>query len=123
MRALVVDDSATTRRLIAEMLRELGFEVAEAEHGRAALDSLEVEEGPELLVLDWNMPHVDGLECVVRLRGDPRYDGVRILMVTTETELSQVSRAITAGADEYLMKPFSRAMVEEKLALLGLVRG
>ena len=123
MRAIVVDDSSTTRRLIAGMLRELGFDVVEAENGREALDALRAHDQPDLMVLDWNMPVVDGLECVVEVRRDRRYDPVRILMVTTETDLGQVTRAISAGANEYLMKPFSRAMVEEKLALLGLAHG
>lgn len=123
MHALVADDAGTTRRLIADMLRELGFQVTEAADGRAALHELQSRERPQLLVLDWHMPVVDGLECLVRVRGDRRFDPVRILMVTTETELSQVAKAIAAGADEYLMKPFSKAMVEEKLKLLGLGHG
>lgn len=118
-RALVVDDSATTRRIIGGILRDVGFDVAEAANGVEALERLGEMCETQLAIVDWNMPVLDGLACVQALRADPRYASLRILMVTTETEKESIVAAVAAGADEYLMKPFTREMVVEKLALMG----
>jgi two-component system chemotaxis response regulator CheY len=120
MRAIVVDDSRTVRAILGKMLRGMGFDVFEAEDGRAALAVLD-ETGPlDLALVDWNMPGMDGLQLVQAVRGDLRLDGMRIMMVTTETDVERIIRALDAGANEYLMKPFTPAAVIEKLALLGL---
>jgi len=123
MQAIVVDDSRAMRMLMGRLLKDIGFEVAEAGDGSEALDSLRerLAGNPvQLALVDWNMPEMSGIELVEAVRSDPSFAGLRIVMVTTETELSQVSRALDAGADEYLMKPFTRDDVVGKLELLGL---
>lgn len=120
MRALIVDDSRAIRTIVRGILRPLGFETIEAGHGREALERLR-EGGPvELALIDWNMPEMNGFELVKALRADAANDATRLMMITTETDLADVARALEAGANEYLMKPFTRQLVEEKLALLGL---
>jgi len=117
--ALVIDDSGTTRRIIAGILRQIGFDVVEAANGREGLDCLHDMHKPELVVVDWNMPELDGLGFIKAVRADHAFDDVRLMMVTTEAEKRQVVRALAAGADEYVMKPFTREMLVEKLVLLG----
>src|SRR5690606_10110088 len=99
----------------------LGFRVIEAVDGEDALARLESGEIPAVALIDWNMPRLDGLDLVRAIRAERAYDAMRLLMITTENELGRVSAALEAGADEYLMKPFTRQMLLEKLALLGLV--
>ena len=123
MQAMVVDDSRAMRMLMGRLLKDIGYEVAEAGDGSQALDSLRerLAANPvQLALVDWNMPEMSGIELVEAVRADPAFAGLRIVMVTTETELSQVMRALEAGADEYLMKPFTRDDVVGKLELLGL---
>jgi two-component system chemotaxis response regulator CheY len=120
VKALIVDDSRTIRMLLGRILRELGFDTAEAGDGQCALEVLRARRDVDLMLVDWNMPVMDGYELLCALKADGSFRDLRILMVTTETEISQVERALAAGANEYLMKPFSREAVEEKLALLGL---
>ena len=119
MQALVIDDSRAVRLLVGNILREQGFEVCDAGHGQEGLEKL--QENPEisLVLVDWNMPVMDGLEFIQAVRKQRAWDGVRIVMVTTETESEQVQRAITAGANEYVMKPFTREVLVAKLSLLG----
>jgi two-component system, chemotaxis family, chemotaxis protein CheY len=120
MKALVVDDSRSMRAILSKQLRELGFQAVEAGGGAEALRALN-EQGPfELVLLDWNMPEMDGREVLTLIRSEPGYQDVRVMMVTTESEMSQVSVALEAGANEYLMKPFDRDSLLEKLILLGL---
>ena len=119
MNALVVDDSRAIRMILAKTLRELGFEVSEAVDGADALAKLDAGLDAELLLVDWNMPTMSGIELIEALRTPPRSSTAKIVMVTTETEVPQVVRALTAGADEYVMKPFTAAAIQEKLQLLG----
>jgi two-component system chemotaxis response regulator CheY len=121
MRALVIDDSRTVRAIIGKTLRELGMEVAEAGNGREGLDALRAPPGAELVLVDWNMPVMNGLEFITAVRADRAFDAVRIMMVTTETEQEQVLRALRAGANEYLMKPFTPEVLVAKLGLLGML--
>jgi two-component system chemotaxis response regulator CheY len=118
MRALVIDDSRTVRAIIGKILREEGLEVVEAANGREGLERLRDTPGVELVLVDWNMPEMNGLEFVEAVRADRAFDPVRIMMVTTETEQGQVVRALDAGANEYLMKPFTRDVLVAKLSLL-----
>ena len=118
MRALVIDDSRTVRAIIGRILRDEGLEVVEAANGREGLERLREESGVELVLVDWNMPEMNGLEFIQAVRADRAYDAVRIMMVTTETEQGQVVRALEAGANEYLMKPFTREILVAKLSLL-----
>lgn len=123
MQAIVVDDSRAMRMLMGRLLKDIGFTVDEAGDGSEALDRLRerlVAEPVQLALVDWNMPEMSGIELVEAVRADPAFASLRIVMVTTETELSQVTRALEAGADEYLMKPFTRDDVIGKLELLGL---
>ncbi|HLK10308.1 MAG TPA: response regulator [Candidatus Binatia bacterium] len=120
MRALVIDDSQAIRILIANILKRIGFEVLEAANGREALERLAAASRMDVAFVDWNMPEMDGLAFVQAVRAEPRWAAVRLMMVTTETETAQVVRALAAGADEYLMKPFTKDALIEKLALLGI---
>ena len=120
MRALVVDDSRSMRSIILKQLKELGFEVYEAENGHEAMSRLHEVRNIHLVLLDWNMPEMDGLEVLSLIRAEPEYKEVRVMMVTTESEMSRVATALEAGASEYLMKPFDREALLEKLILLGL---
>ena len=120
MLALVIDDSRAVRLLIGNFLREMGMEVFEAGDGRQALEQLRLNPGLELVLVDWNMPEMNGLEFIRAVRSQRGYDHVRILMVTTETETEQVTRALSAGANEYLMKPFTKEILVAKLNLLDV---
>jgi two-component system chemotaxis response regulator CheY len=123
VQAIVVDDSRAMRMLMGRLLKDIGFAVDEAGDGSEALDRLRerlAADPVQLALVDWNMPEMSGIELVEAVRSDPAFSSLRIVMVTTETELSQVSRALEAGADEYLMKPFTRDDVLGKLELLGL---
>jgi len=120
MHALVVDDSRSMRLIIAKVLKELGFTVAEAGDGREALGRLNAGEQADLMLIDWNMPVVNGLELVRAVRANPLLSRIRIMMVTTETSMSQMHLALEAGANEYLMKPFTKDVLLGKLAMLGI---
>jgi two-component system chemotaxis response regulator CheY len=120
MHALVVDDSRVIRRLLGDMLRQIGFEVSEAVNGHEALDFLERENDPDVVLVDWNMPVMTGIDFVKAVRSDDRYKDLRLMMVTSETELKHMQAALDAGANEYVTKPFVKEMIAEKLQLLGL---
>ena len=120
MRALIIDDSRATRNLLGRILQEIGFETFEAANGSDALAALRAEGPPELALVDWNMPVMDGYAFVCAVREEPLYDDTRLMMVTTETGLEDVQRALMAGADEYVMKPFTREIIIEKLGLMGI---
>ena len=105
---------------VGGMLRDIGFEVFEAEDGNVALTRLKEIGQPDLVLIDWNMPVMNGYEFVIAVRSDERYNDVPLMMVTTETEMSQVVKALEAGANEYIMKPFTREILLEKLEILGV---
>ena len=117
--ALVVDDSRAVRMILSRSLAELGFEVTAAGDGAEALALLRASMA--LVLVDWNMPRMNGLEFVERLRADTRFASVKVMMVTTETEVDQMVKALAAGADEYVMKPFTKDILADKLRMLGLV--
>lgn len=123
MRAIVIDDSRAIRSILGGMLREMGFEVGEAVNGRDAMMHLKASDPPDLAMLDWNMPEMNGFDLLVRVRAIRAFDSMRIVMVTTETETSQMVKALEAGANEYVMKPFTREVIREKLQLLGIING
>jgi two-component system chemotaxis response regulator CheY len=122
MRAIVVDDSRATRMILKRALAREGFEVVEAGDGRQALVELEKTGALDLALVDWNMPVMTGYELIREVRSRADLNSMAIMMVTTETEASQVQRALEAGANEYVMKPFTEEMLREKLLLLGLAR-
>jgi two-component system chemotaxis response regulator CheY len=120
-KALVVDDSRAIRMIVSRTLRELGYEVREACNGREALQVMEAENYTVKLVLaDWNMPELNGLDLVKCLRRNPLLASLVVVMVTTETEVGQMAAALEAGANEYVMKPFTREILVEKLQLAGI---
>jgi two-component system chemotaxis response regulator CheY len=120
-KALVVDDSRAVRMILARTLKELGFEVREAANGREALEVIETERTAVSLVLaDWNMPEINGLQLLKRLRQKPELASLVVVMVTTETEVDQMAAAMEAGANEYVMKPFTKDILVEKLQLAGI---
>jgi two-component system chemotaxis response regulator CheY len=120
MQALVIDDSRATRRIVGQYLKDLSFEVLEAGDGQQALDTL-VEHGlPDVVMVDWNMPVMNGLDFIKAVRADKANRDLPIIMLTTETEMERMALAFLAGVNEYIMKPFSRTMIEEKLSILGI---
>jgi two-component system, chemotaxis family, chemotaxis protein CheY len=120
-KALVVDDSRAVRMILAKILKELGFDVLEAANGREALEVIEAERTAVTLVLaDWNMPEINGLELLKRLRQNPELSSLLVVMVTTETALDQMATALEAGANEYVMKPFTKDILVEKLQAIGI---
>jgi two-component system chemotaxis response regulator CheY len=120
MQALVIDDSRALRMLISRILRDQGFEVYDAANGEEGLAQLRANPDVGLVLVDWNMPVMDGLQFIQEVRREPEWAGIRLMMVTTENESDQVQRAISAGADEYLMKPFTAEVLVAKLTMLGV---
>ena len=119
MQALVIDDSRAVRLIVGNILRDQGYEVHDAAQGQEGLEKLRQNPDIGLVLVDWNMPVMDGLEFIKTVRRDRAWDALRIVMVTTETESEQVQRAIAAGANEYVMKPFAPEVLVAKLSLLG----
>jgi len=119
MKALVIDDSRAMRSILKKILKELDFESDEAGDGREGLVKLRAMVKPELILVDWNMPEMNGYDFVLAVRADPAYDDVKLVMVTTESEVKQVTRALDAGANEYVMKPFNSDILKDKLGLVG----
>jgi two-component system chemotaxis response regulator CheY len=120
-KALVVDDSRTIRMILRRILVEFGYEVHEAGDGLEALQVMEaVGTGVELALVDWNMPEMNGLELITRLRQNAELDALKVVMVTTEAELGHMASAMEAGANEYVMKPFTKDILREKLEMLGI---
>jgi two-component system chemotaxis response regulator CheY len=110
------------RMILGKLLKELGFEVTEAADGKQALDQLNPSQPPDLALVDWNMPVMNGLEFVQAVRANHQYDHVPLMMVTTETDMERVAAAIDAGANEYVMKPFTKEIILDKLQLLGMTK-
>lgn len=120
MQALVVDDSRAMRMILRRMLAPQGFDVVEAPDGQAALHLLDGGLNPDLMLVDWHMPGMEGIDLVRSVRGSAYDYTGRLMMVTTETEVVQMIRALEAGADEYVMKPFTQEALLEKLQIIGL---
>ena len=120
MRALVIDDSRAARMAVCKILKDVGMETDEAENGVDALMKLKGEGPFELCMVDWNMPVMSGYDFVKEVRKNPDYNNITLVMVTTENEMSQVVKAMSAGVNEYVMKPFTEEVILEKLEILGL---
>ena len=121
MYALIIDDSRAMRRILRQIVEPLGFHILEAGDGQEGLERLEqYHPDVELTLVDWNMPVMNGLEFVKAVRGDDQYQQMKIAMVTTETEPAQMARALMAGVDEFVMKPFTSEILIEKLKLIGV---
>jgi len=117
---LVVDDSSVIRKVARRILEDLSFEITEAEDGMKALDVCR-KEMPTAILLDWNMPVMDGLEFLAHLRREPGGEKPKVVFCTTENDVAHIAKAMRAGADEYIMKPFDREIVEAKFAEVGLI--
>lgn len=117
---LIVDDSRVVRRVARQILEELHFDISEAEDGQVALSSCKAHM-PDGILLDWNMPNMNGIEFLRALRKETGGDQPVVLFCTTESEFSFITQAMEAGANEYIMKPFDREIIESKLAEVGLV--
>lgn len=107
--------------IISRTLRDLGFEVREARNGIEALASLDSGPAVELVMADWNMPEMDGLELLRKIRASPTHSNIPVVMVTTEAEMEQMTTALNAGATEYVMKPFTKEILADKLRLAGVL--
>jgi two-component system chemotaxis response regulator CheY len=107
--------------ILRRILTEIGFDVCEAGNGREALQVIEANKATVTLVLaDWNMPEMNGFELLEQLRRDPMLASLKIVMVTTEAEISQMASALQAGANEYVMKPFTKEILRQKLEMIGI---
>lgn len=120
MRFLVVDDSAVIRKVARRILEGMRFDTSEAVDGQSALKSCG-EAMPDAILLDWNMPVMDGFEFLRHLRDLPEGGRPKVLFCTTEHDVAQIARAMRAGADEYIMKPFDQHIMRSKLEEVGLV--
>lgn len=115
MKILVVDDFSTMRRIIRNLLRELGFDnVVEADDGNSALPTLR-RGGFDFLITDWNMPGMTGIELLENVRSDPGLAALPVLMVTAEAKREQIIAAAQAGVNGYIVKPFTAATLREKI--------
>jgi two-component system chemotaxis response regulator CheY len=120
MKALVADDSNLIRHFLRKLLEPEGIEVTEAVDGMEALQTLQTGGPLDLALLDWKMPGMDGYDLLQIIRADHKFDDMQVMMVTTETDMALVNQAMDSGANEYIMKPFSKDVVLEKLRLLHL---
>ena len=117
---LVVDDSSVIRKIASRILEDMNFRIVEAEDGAVALEICK-RELPDAVLLDWNMPVMDGFEFLQQLRRMPGGSKPKVVFCTTENDVSQIARAMHAGADEYIMKPFDRQIVRSKFEEIGLI--
>ena len=120
MKALIVDDSAATRSFIRRILEDLGYETVEAADGDQGLELVQQDPSLDVVLVDFNMPGMDGISLIRSIRDAPDRKRLRLVMITTEAALERVREALGAGADEYVMKPFTQDILEEKLRLIGL---
>jgi two-component system chemotaxis response regulator CheY len=121
MYALIIDDSRAMRRILRQIVEPLGFNILEAGDGQEGYN--QVIANPDMIevaLVDWNMPIMNGLEFVKLVRSDDRFRDIKLMMVTTETEPTQMARALMTGVDEFVMKPFTKEILIEKLRLIGV---
>jgi two-component system chemotaxis response regulator CheY len=118
---MVVDDSRAVRMIIGRILRELGYDVTETGDGRQALDALAQNAAVDVVLADWNMPEMDGISLLKAIRANDALRGIPVIMVTTEAEFDQMSTAMAEGATEYVMKPFTKEILVDKLRMTGLI--
>ncbi len=119
-KSMVVDDSKIVRKVTKNILEAIGYQVVEAEDGKQALEVF-ASEKPDLIMLDWHMPIMNGMEFLLELRKDDNGKKATVIFCTTETELNNIHQALLNGADEYVMKPFDETMIRGKLEQLGLI--
>jgi two-component system chemotaxis response regulator CheY len=117
---LVVDDSSVIRKVARRILEGLEFQILEAENGEEAIETCR-NQLPDAILLDWNMPKMDGYDFLRVLRRLPGGDKPKVVFCTTENDVAHIARALHAGANEYIMKPFDRDIVEAKFQEVGLI--
>ncbi|MGI9378408.1 MAG: response regulator [Methyloligellaceae bacterium] len=117
---LVVDDSSVIRKVTRHILEELQFDITEAENGLVALEKCR-QQMPDVVFLDWNMPAMDGIEFIQALRTETGGEKPKVIFCTTENDVEHITRAFDAGANEYIMKPFDREIVEAKMHEVGMI--
>ena len=120
MRALVIDDSRSMRMYLASLIEEQGWQTDTACDGKDALRVLNERGAFDVATVDWDMPVMDGHSFVCAVRGDPRFRRMKLLMLTARDSTDEVVKALEAGADDYLMKPVTAEMLQEKMRLIGL---
>ena len=121
MRALIVDDSRTMRMILKKQLSQLGFaEIFEAGDGLEALRVLDGIAAPDVALVDWNMPNMTGLDLVTAVRKNAAWNGMKVVMVPTASDVGRVQAALGQGANEYVLKPFTPQMLSEKLTMIGV---
>ena len=120
MRVLIIDDSRTMRNYLSAIVRDFHFDSEQAQDGQDALDCLAGADF-DLALVDWDMPRMNGISFVQAVRSEPRFDPMKLMMLTSHSSLDAVCEALSIGADDYLMKPVTAAMLSEKLKLLGLL--
>lgn len=120
MKCLVVDDSRVVRKVARRIVEDIGFTCDEAEDGQKAYEACEISM-PEMILLDWNMPVMTGIEFLEKLRQMDNGTYPKVIFCTTENDMSHIQRAINSGADEYIMKPFDSEIIESKLKQIGLI--
>ncbi len=121
MHAMIVDDSRAIRRMLQRIVEPLGFDTLDAEHGQDALDQLDTDNPVDVMLVDWNMPVMDGLTLVKQVRSSSEFADTTILMVSSESDPRKMMKALLAGADDYLVKPVSQEMIRDKLETLGVL--
>lgn len=119
MNVLIVDDSRAMRGILRKIVNGFGATTTEAGNGQEALQRLEEDREIGLALVDWNMPVMNGIEFVKAVRADRRFNSIKLVMVTTETEPTQMARALMTGVDEFVMKPFTAEILLDKLRLIG----
>ena len=122
MRALVVEDSSTIRMILCQYLRKMSMEVVEAANGREGLERLREMATPDLVLVDWNMPVMDGVDFIRAVRRIRTYDALPLIMITTNSEVENLATALDAGANDYIQKPCTLDMLREKLDRLGIFK-
>ena len=122
MRALVVEDSSTIRMILCQYLKKMNIEVVEAADGREGLQRLKEMAPPDLVLVDWNMPVMSGVDFIQAVRRLQVYDKLPLIMITTNSEFEHLGDAIEAGANEYIQKPCTLEMLRQKLDVLGIFK-
>ena len=120
MKVLVVDDSKAMWTILKKILESVGTIVEEAGNGQEGLEKLKLVTQLDIVLVDWNMPAMNGLDFVCAVRANPHFRKLPLMMVTAETERSQMEKALAEGANEYVMKPFTKEVIQEKLKILGI---
>jgi two-component system, chemotaxis family, chemotaxis protein CheY len=120
MKVLVVDDSKAMRTILKKILESVGAIVEEAGNGQEGLEKLKAAIHPDIVLVDWNMPGMSVLDFVCAVRAQSNYRKLPLMMVTAETERSQMGKPLAEGAKEYVMKPFTKEVIQEKLKILGI---